>query len=241
MEIKIIKNGREIINDNLWFDVAPPKDRKRQWKNGRSAKELARFATDSSFKEFIKKILKDAGIKEQDFHCEPEAKTSFGKGMGKGGPRNHDLLMIGDNCVIGIEAKVSESFGNAVKKEWEDYKKVKRITGLLNYFSKNYTLLDSPEKIPYQLLTATVGTVLEAIRKGKKKAIVLVLVFTGNVEKEKDYSNNCRKNNAAFNAFEKAFFDENEKPKKIQEIECGIYKREVCIGSNYDFKVPSNQ
>ena len=236
MEIKIIKNDSEkIINDKQWFQVAPPAGKKRQWKNGRSAKELARFATNPSFNEFIKKILKKGGIKEQDFHCEPEAKTSFGKRMGKGGPRNHDLLMIGEDCVIGVEAKVSESFGNTINKEWDDNKKKKRITGLLNYFSKNYTLLDSPDKISYQLLTATVGTVLEAIRNEKKKAIVLVIVFTGNVDKEKSYDTHCEKNDIAFTTFKNEFFNVN--PREIQGVECLICEKKVCISSNYDFNV----
>lgn len=248
MEIKIRKSV--IINSvEQWFAVAPPKDPEKQWKNGRSAKELARFATDPSFKEFIKKILKDAGIKEQDFLCVPEAETWFELqgsediDLGKNGPRNHDLLMIGKTCVIGVEAKVSEGFGNnTVQQEWQKAKTAnkheKRIPGLIRFLSNNafsdYTTTpDSIKELQYQLLTATVGTVLEAKRQKKKEAIVLVLVFTGNVDKEDNYEENCKNNEKAYDAFKKEFFVNN--PTEIQEVNCRIMKYKVNIKPYYDF------
>ena len=62
--IVTIKKEVKIQDVETWHIVAPPKSPDKQWKNGRSAKELARFATDPSFTEFIKKVLKDLGIKE---------------------------------------------------------------------------------------------------------------------------------------------------------------------------------
>lgn len=248
--IVTIKKEVKIQDVETWHIVAPPKSPDKQWKNGRSAKELARFATDPSFTEFIKKVLKDLGIKEQDFECEPEAETRFEKqknesiDFGVSGPRNHDLLMIGKDCVIGLEAKVSEKFGNnTIKEEWEKAKtankKEKRIPGLIEFLTngeiKDYSQTpDSIKGLQYQLLTATAGTILEAKRRNKKEAIVLVLVFTNKVAKEKGYDANVEKNNNAFKNFEKKFFDKGKTT--IQGIECKIKKCEVEIKSNYFFE-----
>lgn len=239
MEITIKKNI-EITSLDQWFLVAPPKGREAQWKNGRSAKELARFATDPSFKDFILKVLEQENIQEQNFTCEPEAETQLKStiDMGINGPRNHDLLMIGSkDCVIGVEAKVSEGFGNnTILEEWEKAdtknKKEKRIPGLIQFVSNNTfsSLDDAPDNIKslmYQLFTATAGTVIEAKNKGKKKALVLVIVFTGNVDKEKGYNDNLKNNEKAFNAFVKAFFPKGET--MIQGVACRMKKVEVNI------------
>ena len=244
-----IKKGTEIHDVETWFIVAPPKDPELQWKNGRSAKELARFATDPSFQDFINKVLNDVGIKEQDFVCEPEAETHFERqesekiDIGINGPRNHDLLMVGKTCVIGLEAKVSEKFGNnTVQEEWKKAttmnKKEKRIPGLISFLSNGkYTdyaaTPDSIKGLQYQLLTATVGTVLEAKRRKKKDAIVLVLVFTGNVSKGDGYEQNVQNNDAAFDAFKNEFFKEDVV--EIQGVNCRLIERKVKLMSNYVF------
>ena len=54
-------------------------------------------------------MLRDCEIENQNFECYAEAPKGLGDGFGRGN-RHHDLLMTGKNCVIGIEAKVSESF-----------------------------------------------------------------------------------------------------------------------------------
>lgn len=246
-----IKKSVAINDAETWHFVAPPKDPEKQWKNGRSAKELARFATDPFFTEFIKKLLDKESITPQDFECEPEAETRFEKegddeiiDLGKGGPRNHDLLMIGsDDCVFGVEAKVSEKFGNhTVKQEWNSSKssknkKEKRIPGLIKFLSNNQdadyeSSTDNIKDLQYQLLTATVGTILEAKRRKKDKAIVLVLIFEGNVAKEDGYKKKIEDNKKAFNAFCNVFFKNKET--EIQGIKCRIIERAVIIKSNYD-------
>lgn len=244
MNIEIIKNDTKITSVEDWYKVAPPKKPAEQWKDGRSAKELARFVTGPSFGEFVKLLLKNMGIKEQDFVCEPEAETRFEIqssleqiDLGVSGPRNHDLLMTGKTCVIGVEAKVSEKFGEyTVKKEWEKActpnKREKRISGLIQFLSdgvyQDYEHTpDSIKELQYQLFTATVGTILEAKRKVIKEAIVLVMVFKGNVAKEDDYNTKCDNNDAAFNAFKNAFFVNN--PMAIQGVNCRIIKQEVWI------------
>ena len=141
---------------------------------------------------------------------------------------------------------MSEKFGeNLVRGEWEKAstlnKKEKRIPGLIQFLSngKYKDYVDTPDSIKdlhYQLLTATVATVLEAKRRKKKDAIVLVLIFTGNVAKEDNYENNVKYNNDAFNNFLKEFFDNTNTPRKIQGVNCRIIKKEIEIKSNHSFK-----
>ena len=245
MNIEIQKNV-VIASEEQWYIVAPPKGKNAQWKDGRSAKELARFATDPSFKEFIRRILRQENIQEQNFVCEPEAETELKSvvDMGINGPRNHDLLMIGSkDCVIGVEAKVSESFGsNTIYEEWEkaktNNKKEKRIPGLLRFISEDkYTGLDdapaSVKSLMYQLFTATAGTIIEAKNRRKNKALVLVIVFTGNVYREARYEDKVRKNDMDFEAFVKEFFSEGETV--IHGVACRIKKVEVEIKAPYGF------
>ena len=236
-----IKKKVSIKSVEDWGYNAPPKDADVQWKDGRSAKELARFVTSDRFAPFMSGVLKDWKIKEQDLIAEPEAETYFpAKELGKNGPRNHDLLLIGKDCVIGIEAKVSESFDQTIKVVWDKSDKgenrKKRILGLINFLSgEEYSNVDDLpadiQDLRYQLFTATVGTVVEAIKNKKKKAVVLVLVFEGDVQKETDYDKHIENNNNDYNDFVSKFF--NQGWRMIQGIECRIDKRVIRVANSY--------
>lgn len=116
MQITFKNKKGEVINDSNWEASWKPKE-ETQWKDGRSSKEFAKFASNECFfPKLISQVLTSCGIAEQNFECTPEAESSLGIGFRKGGCRNHDLLMEGDeDCIIGVEAKVSESFDN---KDW---------------------------------------------------------------------------------------------------------------------------
>ena len=58
MIIKISSNGKQITSVEEWFDAAPPKGEKTQWKVGRSAMEMARFAVSDDFSKFISTVSK---------------------------------------------------------------------------------------------------------------------------------------------------------------------------------------
>ena len=111
-----IKKTVSIKNADNWKDYAPPKDAKTQWKDGRSAKELARFVTSEEFIPFLRAFLKDLGIKNQDFEAEPEAETYFPeKEFGKSGPRNHDLLMNDAGLdTVSVSARIRCVLGGGV-------------------------------------------------------------------------------------------------------------------------------
>jgi len=214
-----------IIDDTFsWYKYASPEGGDKQWKEGRSALEFARFMTSNNGKmpTIIKDYLKSIGVKDNDFVCIPEHVTKYdAKEFGKGEGRHHDGLLISDSCVIGIEAKVSESFdklimdklSGAEKKDGNGYNMKTRIFSSLKLITgKDYQ--DDVGRvgcIMYQLVSATVGTILEAEKKAvsenknKMKAVVLVIEFVGDgVDKgrsKEEYQRKIEDNDNAFNNY----------------------------------------
>ena len=213
MKTEFIKKHNEEIKEiksiNDWKLYASPKGQDKQWVIGRSAYSMADFAINhnENFNKVITDILNECKIEIQDFKCEPEATAGLGKGMKKGGSRNHDLLMVGTkNCVIGIEAKVSESFDN----NWRDVQKEQgdnddtRAFALKKFLTPNKDCIND---IGYQLFTATRGTMMSAMKERYENAILLVIVFVGedikrnSGENEKKYDENIKKNDNDFAQF----------------------------------------
>ncbi len=233
-----IRKTTEIHSLDQWFNVAPPEGGSKQWKVGRSALEMARFALSEEFSTVIDKVLKECGLNEHSFICEPEALTSFEHGMGTGGPRHHDLLMIGSNTVIGIEAKVSESFDRRIgeKRKGASENMNQRLDSCLQYLYNSTP--ENAGELYYQLFSATIGSIIAAKsqkEKNIKNVISLFVVFVGNVDKEDDYDKRVSDNDEAFKQFCESFgLDENggklpEIP-KAPEINCWIKKVKVHIG-----------
>ncbi len=110
------------------------------------------------------------------FYGEPEAITSL---AGKGGGRNHDLLLVQENeVVVGIEAKSDESLGNIVYKELFNDISDNKFTRINSLYNDIYGY-DLREKmnIRYQLLTATAGILKEAQKFKASKAILIILTL----------------------------------------------------------------
>ena len=224
MKITITKKVR-ITSLEQWFNVAPPKGESSQWKPGRSAQEMARFALSDRFSELIECVLSEYGIKEDSFVCEPEAEK----------PRPTEA----QSCFIGIEAKVSESFDKQIKD--------KRIGASDNMNTRldkclEFVYKEQPadvEDLYYQLFSATIGTVIEAKKKHCNNAIALFIVFVGEVAKENKYEDHVKANNEAFAAFCQTLGLE-EKGGRLPElpgapgVNVWIKKVEVNIG-DYQF------
>lgn len=206
MNIRYEKERMAIDSLEAWKELGKPKEN-YQWKEGRSARLMAELAIERKpeFAKRVSDLLAECGIAEQDFVCEPEAKTCLGEEMYPGGPRNHDLLMRGNDCVIGIEAKVSEPFDEEIGKrlEIEEGNRSKRAERLIEFLMPGKAQ-DNVKRIGYQLFTATRGTMCAALEHGVEKSIMLVITFKGNVEKEKNYDANCAKNAKDFDDFLKA-------------------------------------
>lgn len=237
-----IKKNFTITNLNDWFIVAPPKGKEKQWKDGYSAKELAKFVTayKEKFNELIKSIVTESfGSKISASFCgEPEAETKLPP-KGSRGPRNHDLLLYNKDLVIGIEAKVNEPFGNrSILEEYEDAQKNNRQHMINRIDWLKRTILPAPQKeeanhLKYQLFTATAGTLLEAYRRKVKKCIVLVLSFEYDNQKSNDDNNNAFKKFVEIvcgtenNSRDFSVLDDESK--ESRSITCKFVKKEIVI------------
>ena len=201
MKIKISKNNNIITTVEEWYQFAPPKAKGKHWKDGRSAKSLAQFMTDKNQVKKLEDILVELEYNTKGvISCTPEANTVL---PCKGNGRNHDLLMIGEDFVVGIEAKVSESFGKTISKECVGASKNKkdRIYILAKELFGRKIKKDSDDdlKLKYQLLTGVYGTLLEAENNKKSKALFLVIVFTDGLTSEDE--NAVNRNNDDFKNF----------------------------------------
>ena len=230
-----------------WEKYAAPKGEAKQWVKGRSAWCMAEFAINQNdkFNGVITEILKDCGIEIQDFNCEPEATAGLGKGMKIGGPRNHDLLMVGaKNCVIGVECKVSETFDH----NFEDvYKKQGDNDNTRAFALKEFLTpgknVDEIGKIGYQLFTATRGAMVSAMKAGYRNAIMLIIVFVGEItlnkgETPKSYDTVIKKNDEDFCKFLNSIGANGQGmiQRKIdgKEIQCWVKKIKISIP---DYKI----
>ena len=199
MKLEISKTNI-ITTPEQWMQFAPPKDKEKHWKDGRSAKSLAMFMTDTIQVKKLENVLYELGYNSKGIvSCTPEANTVL---PGRGNGRNHDLLMIGKDFVVGIEAKVSEPFGKSISNELIDASENKRYR--INALAKELfgcEINADNEVLKYQLLTGIVGTLREANNNAKSKALFLVLVFTDGIKKEdekavennnKDFADFCK-------------------------------------------------
>lgn len=181
------KGDNDIKSLDDWKEFASPKKEDIQWKDGRSAKELAKYMTEPKvhLPNEIEEILLELGCEQESgFTGEPEKVTRL---TGKGEGRNHDLLLVQDNkWVVGIEAKADEPLGNLVSKELSkdiSDNKRNRIESLYNDVYGCYTC---GVDVRYQLLTATVGTLIEAKNLNASNAVLIIITF----KKEGDYNPN---------------------------------------------------
>lgn len=180
------KTGEKVNTVEEWLIKCPPAKGANQWKDGRSAKEFAKYILDcnkSKLPNEIKYLLQKLGITyDEDWVGYPERKTCFDSYGGN--TRNHDMLLINSKSkiIIGIEAKADESLGDKVDKEREKAKsnaksnKLIRLDEILDIIYPNN---EKPQEndIRYQLLTATIGTIHEAKQQLFDCAILLIINF----------------------------------------------------------------
>lgn len=195
MKLKIIKDNYEIVDLEDYRELAGPVEEK-QWKDGRSAKEFARYLLSNNGN--LPKEL--ASLIEQYYVCEniivyPEYLTGFGKyDMDHRGPRHHDGLLVGEKVVVGIEAKADEPLDNKYLSEYDcEKKRYKNIS--MQLFG------DSPDRHPdirYQLCSATMATLIEAYERNKKNAIVLIISFLSEANTKRENIERNKKDIQAF-------------------------------------------
>lgn len=176
-----VTDTKEITTLTDWKILAPPMGGDKHWRDGRSAKELARYITESlpQMPKELEQLLSGFSGADSAFNWSAEYVTDFQKqGYGRGNGRNHDLILYNDDVFVGIEAKADEPFGKkTIAQELvkaADNKKL-RIDKLVSLVfgdeTKNHLMLH------YQLLTACGGVLLEAKQRKLRNAVMLVLVF----------------------------------------------------------------
>jgi hypothetical protein len=170
------RNGAAIRSVEDWETLAKPAS-PSHWKDGRSAKELAKAWITGEGQAALKRLLETreetAGLSIETVVA--EAQVSFDKYPG--GKRNHDLLIRGrcsrGSVVIGLEAKADESFGQTLA-EYDRHARALQEHGQpTNAPERLKDLLDEIAAIPleklptygdlrYQLFSGIAGTLAAA-------------------------------------------------------------------------------
>lgn len=178
------KEGHQIKTLKDWLDYAPPAKKEEHWQDGRSAKELARYIVGEKgcLPKELEYVLTKLECKEgTKLIGIPELVTKLDS---RGRGRTHDLLLVKENeIVVGIEAKVDETFDKQVyeiieelvgKNGEEAQGKYKRLKGL---YESIYDSKIDKTYLRYQLLAATVGTLIEAKNAKASKAALVIITF----------------------------------------------------------------
>ena len=233
-EIKGKSNPVSIKEPNDWLKYAPPRGGEKQWKDGYSAKEFAKYVLNERkvFIQHIESVLNKTGADLiSDFIGTPEATTDLGDGKRNG--RKPDLQLVGEKSVISIEAKVNESFGSTVKSA-KNYLRTKdeRPNYLSQYLFGKHTP-DNIDALRYQLLTATVGAIQSAKQEKKQYAYMLVINIKENVP-QKETSNE-----KAFKQFCNALKINPGDYITNKGVKCWINMITVIKNANYSIKETS--
>lgn len=178
-------NETPIKNTLDWEKYLFSGNKKKHWKKGRSAYEIADFLLNKGGEKTIGKVLESIVGESVTFdYGIPEMEVRF-DGFGHG--REHDVGIYGitesgKRLFVGVEAKVDETFNEKIGETYLKAKSkelsgmptnvAKRIEGLLQ---RNFSTV-KPEhfELRYQLLYSTIGTV-EA--KDENKALDLYFMF----------------------------------------------------------------
>src|SRR5258708_35648364 len=118
--MRVYKISDEIRSVEDWFKYAPPKMGERQWKDGRSAKELARSWFRKELPcppEEMHRLLEWNFRTTISFNeAKPECIIELDDFVGE--HRNCDLVVLcniaAKRMVINIEAKADEAFGDVI-------------------------------------------------------------------------------------------------------------------------------
>jgi len=191
--MKIWKKNVLIRSMEQWFQFAPPQRGIEQWRNSRSAKELARawfpdtvpMPGDVGVPSELLETLRTSGEGVQLDAGEPELESPFD---GHGGTvANLDLCVTGQwrsaSTVFGIEAKADEEFSKVLSEHYDSKPPPSHVRPRIDnlcraFFGRSLSdCSDSVRSLRYQLLTGVAGTLAEAKRREAKQAVFIVHIF----------------------------------------------------------------
>jgi hypothetical protein len=189
----ISKNDENIITVDDWLRFSPPKMGIRHWKDGRSAKELAKAWLETG----TPKMPQELGNILHNHHLTrnfipefaiPEYVTRLDNFFGE--HRNHDLIISGlsddKKVLVSIEAKADESFGKLICNvgSKNPNSKIPQRLELLKNSIFGHTIDDVIGNVRYQLLTGVAGALIEA---KKREADISVFVVHEFISKAVNY------------------------------------------------------
>ncbi len=191
-------DGKNIASVNDWFSFSPPAKGGTQWKDGRSAKELAKawFRTGKAqIPVELLSLLQSHPI-TRDFDMVvgiPEKETILDDFKGSG--RNHDMVLIGETpdnrILIAVEAKTDEPFGEIIGDYIRSSVKANprsRVPDRIHQLSMGLFGHTEVARLRYQLLHAAAGTLIEATNQNASHAVLVIHEFipsTGKTDKAK--------------------------------------------------------
>ena len=186
-DMRIHKSGHEIRSVEDWFRYAPPKMRELHWKDGRSAKELAkawfRNGTPKPPDELAKLLEAQFGTGITFDEAKPECVIELDDFVGE--HRNCDLVVLfkigARRMVINIEAKADEPFGDPIG-EYYDRKtgSGSNVPARIRQLSLALFGREPDEGIRglrYQLLHAAAATLIEARSNEAEMGLLLIHEF----------------------------------------------------------------
>jgi hypothetical protein len=182
--------GEQIMSVEDWLAKAPPKRGIRQWKDYRSAKELAkswfRMPDPSPPQELLLFLQRSFPLGDVTLiEAYPECVVALDRFSGE--HRNADLVVLGaamsQKLAISIEAKADEPFADQLVGQYYDRHRTvpgsnlpARIDGLTRALF-NTELDVRTRSLRYQLLHATAGALIEAKKRHADVAVFLVHEF----------------------------------------------------------------
>lgn len=180
-------DGKNIASVNDWFSFSPPAKGEIQWKDGRSAKELAKawFRTGKAqIPVELSSLLQSHPI-TRDFNMKigiPEKETILDDFKGSG--RHHDMVLIGEtldnHVLIAVEAKTDEPFGDIIGDYIRSSVKANprsRVPDRIHQLALGLFGHTEVTKLRYQLLHAAAGTLIEATNQNASHAVLVIHEF----------------------------------------------------------------
>lgn len=195
--------GAAITSIETWRLHAAPKGGDAQWVDGRSAKELAKAWCATAPVEPPRDLARlldshqlTRGLCASEAY--PELRTDL-RGEARG-PRVHDILIVGTTgrgrVVVGVEAKADEAFDRTLADRWAAAQRTLQAGNATNWPARLARLTPALfaaeatdaggefnqelSHIPYQLISALAGTLIEAERRRAVLAVLAVHVFATN-------------------------------------------------------------
>lgn len=173
-------------------DVIPHLGKPTHWKQGRSAKAVAdRWFTDNAIPDAVRQVLNQSSFFDGCELVDAWLERSTDLGDGRGTHSQTDLLAIlglgNELAVMGVEAKVSETFGPLVS-EWIEsgsMGKNERLDRLCGLFGIDR---ETAQPLRYQLFHRTAAAIYEAKRYRSECAIMMVHSFCENATGLSDFT-----------------------------------------------------